>query len=337
MPLLTVFTPAFNLENYIAETITSILNQTFQDFEYLIIDDCSNDATVQIIESFKDPRIKLIKNNSNQGISYNRNLAIEKAKGIYLAMIDGDDLALPDRLQEQVEFLQKNKDYGILGTEVININENGDPINGVVKYKIPDNEIPSRMLFNNYIATSSAMIRLSSLGDIRFKKEYIVAEDYEVWIRLIRNSKIGHIRKPLTKYRIHSTSISIQKKQLMLDTEKLILQNQLKELQCELNSDEFQVFLDLSQDNQFPYYEKFHEINKTISKLFNANINSRLFNLEAFRSLLFRYWYIFYLNISSYSPTQLKEIKQSGMYKLLSSQEKLKLSLKSLIKKNNGE
>ena len=82
-PLLTVFTPTYNLELYIEETIKSVLNQTFTDFEYLIVDDASTDNTIQIIKSINDPRIRLIKNKTNQGIAYNRNLAIKEAKGKY--------------------------------------------------------------------------------------------------------------------------------------------------------------------------------------------------------------------------------------------------------------
>jgi glycosyltransferase involved in cell wall biosynthesis len=331
MPLLTVFTPVFNLERYIEETISSILSQEFTDFEYILIDDCSSDKTVEIIESFNDPRIRLIKNNTNQGISFNRNLAIEEAKGKYIAMIDGDDIALQGRLEKQIEFLENNEDYGIVGTEIINIDEQGNQIGNIIRFELPNSEIPSRMLFNNYIATSSTMIRLSSLGEIRFKKEFIVAEDYEVWIQLIRKAKIGQIRIPLTKYRIHSNSISVKKKQLMLDTEIKLIKQQLEELKCELTSSEFQVFLDLSKDNQRPYFKNFDIINQTISKLFNANSTTLIFELEEFRSLLFRYWYIFFLNIKSYNLKQLKEIKVSGMYTLLSKKQKFYFIIKSLL------
>jgi len=331
MPLLTVFTPVFNVEKYIKETIISILSQTFTDFEYILIDDCSSDKTIEIIESFNDPRIRLIKNDTNQGISYNRNYAINQAKGKYIAMIDGDDLALPERLEKQIEFLEKNNDYGIIGTEVINIDKTGAQLGEIIEYNIPNDEIPSQMLFNNYIATSSTMIRISSFGEIRFKKEFVVAEDYEVWIQLIRNWKIGHIRLPLTKYRIHDDSISVQKKKLMIDTEVKLIKQQLNELKCKLSKEQFQVFLDLSKNKLAPYYENFNIVNQTISKLYNANINSKLFDKNSFRNLLFRYWHIFYLNNKTNNLQLLKEIKRSGMYTLLGPQEKTKLNIKAAL------
>ena len=332
MPLLTVFTPVFNLEKYIEETIISILSQTFTDFEYILIDDCSSDKTIEIIESFNDPRIILIKNDTNQGISHNRNYAIDQAKGKYIAMIDGDDLALPERLEKQIEFLEKNDDYGIVGTEVINIDKTGAQLGRIIEYNIPNDEIPSQMLFNNYIATSSAMIRVSSFCDIRFKKEFVVAEDYEVWIQLIRNWKIGHIRLPLTKYRIHNDSISIQKKKLMIDTEIKLIKQQLNELKCKLNDEEFQVFLALSKGNQKAYFKKFKLVNQTITKLAKANKQSLIFNKKSFLRLLFRYWHIFYVDIKANNLQSLKEIKASGMYELLSIEEKIKLIIKSFLK-----
>lgn len=327
-PLVTVFTPVYNLEKYIEQTIRSILLQTFTNFEYIIIDDSSVDSSIEIIKKINDPRIRLIQNKTNKGIAYNRNLAIKEAKGEYLAMIDGDDLALPTRLEKQITFLEKNTNYGILGTGVINIDKDGRELNKAIKYSIPDEEIPARMLFNNYIATSSVMIRKSYIEDIKFKKDFIVAEDYEVWIRLIRRCKIGHIREPLTKYRIHDDSISVKKKQLMIDTEILLMKKQLLELNCNLTPDQFQAFYDLSKDNQKPYYEKFTIINQTISNLFNSNIKSKVFDVDNFRSLLFRYWHIFFLNIKIYNNQLLLDCKNSGMYKLLSKKEKITLTLK---------
>lgn len=327
-PILTVFTPTYNLEPYIEETINSILNQTQTDFEYLIVDDGSSDRTVEIIKSIKDSRIRLIQNSSNKGISYNRNIAIEEAKGKYLAMIDGDDLALPKRFKKQIDFLENNREYGIIGTGVININSLGQELNQEIVYNIPDDQIPSRMLFNNYIATSSVMLRTEIIGSIRFKKDFLVGEDYEVWLQIIRKCKIGHIREPLTKYRIHDNSISIKKKQLMFDTELTLMKQQLKELNCTLSIDEFQAFHDLSKDNQRPYFENFEIINRTISKLYNSNLESKVFENEPFRNLLFSYWHIFFLNIKVYNSSILAESKESGMFQLLSYKEKLKFKLK---------
>lgn len=332
MPKVTVFTPVYNCEDYISETIQSILNQTYEDFEYLLIDDCSTDRSVDIIESFSDPRIRLIKNEINQGISYNRNLAIDESNGDYLAMIDGDDIALSQRLEKQIEFLEKHPEYGIIGTEIIHIDAQGKEMNQSITFPIPDEQIPSRMLFNNYIYTSSATIRKSVFEEgIRFKKSFIVAEDYEVWIQLIRKSKIGHIREPLTKYRIHDQSISIQKKQLMLDTEIKIINIQLNELKCPLNSEELKIFSAISKENHLLYINKYKEVNSLIAKLIQANNRSKIFNSSDFKKHLYQYWHIYFLNIRKFNPITLINSIVNGMFLLLPIKKRLLFLIKCMI------
>lgn len=322
-PTLTVFTPVYNCQEYIQETIDSVLNQTFTDFEYLIVDDCSTDNTVELIEQYSDPRIRLIKNETNKGISYNRNIGIEESKGIYLAMLDGDDIALPTRLEKQVLFLERNNDFGIVGTGVINMDSKGIALEDDIQFNIPDEQIPSRMLFNNYVYTSSVMLRKAFIGELRFSLDYIVAEDYELWIQLIRKCNIGHVREKLIKYRIHDSSISNQKKQLMTDTEVSIINKQLKELNCSLNENEFKTFYALSKEEFEAYFDKFHEIDNLISKLNTANNKTLIFDKKHFRKLLYRYWRIFFVDIKKYKPGYFFSSLENGMFSLLSTKEKL--------------
>ena len=332
-PLVTIFTPVYNCEKYIAETIQSALDQTFNDFEYLIIDDCSTDNSLGIIESFKDPRIRLIKNKSNQGIAYNRNLAIELSKGKFIAMMDADDISLPKRIEKQVNFLSFKEDYGIVGTGVFNIRENGDDNGDDVQFSLPDRLIPSRMLFNNYIYTSSVMIRKKNLTkSLRFNKDFIVAEDYELWLRLIRTCKIGHVREKLIKYRMHEGSISNTKKQLMLDTEILLIKKQLEELGCTLTPKEFDAFYKISKNNFEKYKDDFEIVNSLVTKLLLANKKSKIFSQEDFSDLLYIYWRKYFIDIKQHSVANLKKMYENGMIKLLSKEENSKLIIKSFIR-----
>ncbi len=126
-PRITVIMPVYNCELYIKEAIDSILNQTFTDFEFLIIDDASTDKTVSIIKEYKDFRIQLIEKEGNKGISDSLNYGLKVAKGEYIARMDGDDISLPERFVKQVTFLDSNPDvilcgsnFGIIGTEILN-------------------------------------------------------------------------------------------------------------------------------------------------------------------------------------------------------------------------
>lgn len=127
----SILLPVYNVRDYVAETIESVLSQTHSDFELIVIDDFSSDDSVSIIENYckKDDRVQLYKNKRNLGISKTLNHGLSKASGKYIARIDGDDLMGPDRLKRQLNFLEENPDYGLVGCWVNNIDENGLLIN----------------------------------------------------------------------------------------------------------------------------------------------------------------------------------------------------------------
>src|SRR3990170_6879460 len=116
MPTLTVLMPVYNAGNYLHEAIESILSQTFRDFEFLIIDDASTDSSVDIIESFQDPRIRLVKNDINMGITATLNKGIELSTTELIARMDADDISYVDRLQKQYEYFKKDKSCTLLST-----------------------------------------------------------------------------------------------------------------------------------------------------------------------------------------------------------------------------
>ena len=118
-PLVSIILPAYNCEKFIRKTIHSLINQTYSNFELLVINDGSTDATTSIIQSFKDTRIQLIQNEKNKGLIYTLNKGIELSKGKYIARIDADDICLPERLQKQVNWLEKNTQIAIVATQIL--------------------------------------------------------------------------------------------------------------------------------------------------------------------------------------------------------------------------
>ena len=122
MPKVSVLMPLYKTnECFLREAIESILNQTFTDFEFLILDDCPEDSRERIVQSYKDKRIKYSKNEHNLGITPTRNKLIDMAKGEYLAIFDHDDISLPTRLEKEVKYLDENPDVGVVGTKVKNM------------------------------------------------------------------------------------------------------------------------------------------------------------------------------------------------------------------------
>lgn len=210
-PFITVFTPNYNGSKFLSETINSILNQNYSNFEYIIIDDCSTDNSCEIIQDYvkKDNRIKAYKNKSNLKIVETRNkgfnLSSPGAK--YFAIIDSDDIALPNRLQFQIEFLENNPEYGLVGSNCIIINEESKVI-GFRKFPTEDEEIRKVFTRFNPIVQSSVVLRKNVIEKVgKYDKIWFVCQDYDYWLRVGIYWKLKILEKPLIKYRISKNQI----------------------------------------------------------------------------------------------------------------------------------
>ena len=197
-PLVSVILPVFNEEKYIASTIDSILNQTLKNFELIIINDGSIDRTQEIINNFVDRRIILIENEKNLGIATSLNLGLRIAKTDMICRIDGNDSAMPDRLEKQYRFLKENSDCGLVTTPVVHIFEDGSQ--KVSGHYRSSNTIPGYLLFNNCIFHTAVMLRASAIPEGGFDNRF-ACEDYHMWSKIIFNWKIVILKEPLTKVR----------------------------------------------------------------------------------------------------------------------------------------
>ena len=176
-PLVTVIMPAYNCEKYIREAIDSILNQTFIDFEFIIINDGSKDRTNKILQSYQDPRIVVINNKRNLGIVKSLNKGLKLAKGEYIARQDADDISLPERLMKQVKYLDSRKNIGLLGCGVIEIDEYGSEKR---RWEIKrDGEVIE------FIAHGSVMMRADCIKQVDgYREELKHVEDKDLWYRI---------------------------------------------------------------------------------------------------------------------------------------------------------
>lgn len=208
-PLITVLMPAYNAENYIAGAIESVLCQTFTDFELLIINDGSTDATKQIIESFIDTRIILI-NQSNKGISNSLNTGLKHARAVYIARFDADDICHADRLQKQFDFLLSHPEYIIAGSDAEYISETGNHLCFFESNGHSHEEIMQDILTCCPFTHSAVM----------YKKETVIEcggypvhahtfEDYLLWIKLSNYGMFYNLPEPLIKVRFSPASVTI--------------------------------------------------------------------------------------------------------------------------------
>nr|MDQ3100817.1 glycosyltransferase [Bacteroidota bacterium] len=223
---ITVLLPVYNSVVFLAATIQSILDQSYSEFELLIIDDLSTDGCKDVIRSFHDARIRTVFHQNNVGLNATLNEGIELAKGEYIARMDGDDLMHPERLKIQKRFLDEHPDVAVIASTVDLINTEGE-ITGVWDIDracITQQQIRSMMPNTNCIAHPSVMIRRSALGANRYALEQISAEDWDLWMKLLsQGKKIAKIEQPLLKYRVHAASMMGRSKQKVPLEQRLML------------------------------------------------------------------------------------------------------------------
>jgi glycosyltransferase involved in cell wall biosynthesis len=208
-PAVTVLMSVYNGEKYLREAVASVLNQTFEDFEFIIIDDGSTDFSQEILRSYKDHRMKLLKNDSNIGLTKSLNKGLLISKGAFVARMDADDISLPSRLQEQVDYFRNNPQVGILGTALSVIDEKGKLLDNI-QYPQTHLEIRWRMLFSNPMRHPTWMFRREIIdsGLFRYDEKYRFAQDYELQTRLIDRIIFANLSKPLLLLRDHSEKVS---------------------------------------------------------------------------------------------------------------------------------
>lgn len=233
-PLVSVNMTAYNVEKYIAESIESILMQTYQNWELIIINDGSSDNTLQIAQNYaqNDKRIKVYDNVQNEGIVYSRNRAVHYSQGKYIAVLDSDDIALSQRLTKQVQFLEHNPDYGLVGSNAFIINSNGETI-GKAELQAQDIFFQSILLINNFFVHSSVTMHTNLAKTFLYKpliKGCSPGEEYQLFVNIAKHTKLTNLNEFLVKYREIDTGISKVRKDKIEEYVKKIILNQLSDL-----------------------------------------------------------------------------------------------------------
>ena len=210
-PMISVIMSVHNGEEYLKESLESILRQTFTNFEFLIIDDSSTDKTSQILQRYqnKDKRVRIFTNQENLGLTKSLNILLKKTRGKYIARMDADDISLPDRLLKQYLFLEEHKDIFLVGTGAYNIDEKGSVLS-ISEPLTTWREVEKRLPIENCIYHPSIMFRNKGY---MYRDKFVYAQDYDFYLNVLtRGEKLTNLSDHLIKYRIVKTSISIQNK-----------------------------------------------------------------------------------------------------------------------------
>ncbi|MCQ6264731.1 glycosyltransferase [Fictibacillus sp. WQ 8-8] len=225
MPRVSVIMGIYNTNNetLVKPAIDSILNQTYTDFEFIICDDGSNDGTLELVRKITnhDSRVKIIENITNKGLASTLNNCLEISKGDYIARMDADDISLPHRLEKQVEFLDNNLEYDLVGCNAVLFDENGD-----WGYRRTE-EYPKRnhFLFGTPFIHPSILIRSATIKEMngyKVAKETLRCEDYELFMRLYSKEKKGYnLQEHLFKFRENQEAYNRRKLKFRLDEAKV--------------------------------------------------------------------------------------------------------------------
>ncbi len=288
-PLVTVLMPIYNGEAFVAEAVESILDQTFQDFEFLVIDDGSTDKSVEIVERYDDPRIRLIRNEQHKELIRTLNRGLELAQGKYVARMDADDISLPDRLERQVGFLEANADVGACGTWVVLM---GDREGEIWRYPESSEGVLCRLLFHASLAHPTVCMRREVFDQhaLRFDEGYQHAEDYELWGRASEVISLANIGSVLLRHRIHAKSVTQKHSEVQEATVKRIHRERLGRLGLTPTEEELFIHRWVVTCGPIDQILSLSELGNWLEKLLRSNEAHGLYPRPAFEQLLGHFW-----------------------------------------------
>lgn len=289
-PKVSVIMAVYNGEKYVHEAITSILNQSLRDLEFVIVNDCSTDGTPEILASMadKDGRIKIVNNESNLGLASSLNRAIEASSGEYLARMDDDDISLRNRLSKQVSFLDAHPDIDICGTGAIvfgffrrraNVRESHE-------------DICARLLFSNPMFHPSIMFRRSSFPSAEpiYEDARVRVEDLELWYRLSATHKMANINQKLVKYRTYDPK-NLKKRDSVVAHGNLIRREMLEKLVGEVTEDQFYTHMKIAKCSRNCDLGFLDEVKDWLMCLYEKNRTRKEFDTQALMNVISERWW----------------------------------------------
>ncbi len=220
MPKISVIMPVYNGDKYIGEAISSVLAQTEKDIELIIADDGSTDRTEVVVAAFKDPRILYFKR-PHEGLVSTLNFALTKAKAKYVARMDADDVAYPERLSKQLKYMQDNN-LVLCGTWADMIDEDGDKMGDLRFPPVEAGAVRSYAILHNPFIHPTVMFDKDIIVKAGAYRPFKHVEDYELWTRIIFKNKVGNVPEKLIAYRLHSLQVTRRQNKLMRASSYLV-------------------------------------------------------------------------------------------------------------------
>lgn len=286
----SVLMPVYNAGGFVKESIDSILKQSHTHFELIIINDGSTDSSEEIILSFKDPRIRYIRNETNLGLIKTLNKGIDLCNGEFIARMDADDISLPDRLKKQLKFMQDHPEVGVCGSDYIHFGKGKQiPLTSHHEH----DWIAGWMLFNSSVVHPALMLRTSVIKKESpyFNSEYKHVEDYELWSRLIFKSKFGDVPETLLKYRIHASQVSRQYRHEQIENGNKVRRKLLEKAGFHFGEREFRVHCLLGNSQIITSVKDLAILSFWFSKMMEQNKKLNYIDQSVLERVLAKQWY----------------------------------------------
>jgi glycosyltransferase involved in cell wall biosynthesis len=304
----TFLMTAYNSSKTIAEAVHSVLKQSCKEFQFIIVDDASTDDTPEIIASIHDSRILLIRNETNLYIPDAANIGLAKVETPYVLRIDSDDICLPNRLELQLDYMQKNPQTGVCGSYVNFFGLKN------VNWIMPcdNNDIKAYLLFNNCFANSSVIVRMDVLKKYNFSYRnhylYPPMEDYDLWFRLLPYTQFANYPEVLVKKRWHKDSMSVVYSTQSWHKLDDFFTEHLPEMGIKFNQRETDMHTLLSTNLKGEYFNvKAIDYALYFKNLITQTESNTLFNREAVRKMCIKKWMLLAEHISLFDYSEVRE------------------------------
>lgn len=287
-PLISVIMSTYNEEKYIETSLKSLLDQTFQEFEIIIVDDASTDNTRQLIQGLQDERIHLICNEENQGLTKNLNKALKCVTGKYIARMDGDDIAFPTRFEKQYQYMEKHPETMLVSCYTKSFGDSD------LVFALPDDSevLKVRMLVRPVYAHPGFMMRRELIeAGYQYNEEYRTAQDYEFASRVAEKYKIGLVPEVLLLYRVHKKQISARAGNQQFNNADKIRKCQLERLGIQLSEAEWQDYQNLVKETKVNCLEDYSKVYEIIQKMLRSNEKAKIYNPNIMKKTLKRMFY----------------------------------------------
>lgn len=289
-PKVTIFMAVYNGAKYLRQAMDSALNQTYRNFELLIIDDGSTDESLGIIGSYQDERIRLLRNDRNMGLFETRKRGVEEARGKYFATLDCDDIAPLNRLEIQLQYFKTNPESAVCAGRIKYIDEASNHTGQVSIIKGDQDFLRSLLIFTNFLYNSTTMIRTNILKEFQYRPGYEPAEDFDLFERITTKYQIGVLPDLLSYYRVHTSNTSNLKSQNRKRAEREIIERQLQRYGFSFTDDDIGIHLNFTTNEfEFDRY-KVKDYAKWLHHLTRQNKEKKQFNTNSFNQAIALQW-----------------------------------------------